>query len=164
MAHARTQDPDARLIEQCSQGRRVRYVASKPAILALDRTAIDTDSHILADVIDGETSCLIPIFVAPCKAEVVRCFVNAVTYPTTSGAATVVFTKAVIGDTDIALNTAIDIDAPTAETAIDGVLSTTSGALDLLEGQLVYAVVALSATTSAKSDGLVLAVEWLPKD
>jgi len=164
MAHARTADNDARLIKQCSMGRRIRNIWAQPAILADARTAIDTESHILATVIDGEVSANVGIGVAPCVAEVTRCYVNAKTFPTTSGAATITFYKAVIGGSDVALNTAIDIDAPTAETAIDGVLSTTSGALDLLEGQEVYAVIALSAITSVRSDGLIMCVEWIPKD
>ena len=164
MSHTVVKDNDARLIEQCTQGRRVRNVVCVPVIVAKDRAAIDTDSHILATVIDGETSATVPMFTAPCAAEVVRCYVNAKTYPSTSGASTVTFSKANIGATDTDLNTAISIDNPTAETAIDGVLSTTSGALNLVEGQLVYATVALSATTSARSDSLVLCVEWIPKD
>jgi len=164
MAHAVTKDSDARILEQCAQGRRTRYVASQPAILAADRLAIDANSHFLATVIDGETSANVPIFTAPCAAEVVRCYVNALTYPTTSGAATVRFYKANIGATDDDLCAAIDIDAATAETAIDGVMVTVASELALLEGQLVYAVVALSATTSAISDALVLCVEWVPKD
>jgi hypothetical protein len=164
MAHTSTTNNDARIISQCARGRRIRNIATASAILAADRAAIDTDSHILANIIDGETSCTIPLFVAPCDATVVRCFVNAKAYPTTSGAATVTFSKAVIGGSDVALNTAIDIDNPTAETAIDGVLSTTAGALSLVEGQLVYATVALSATTAVRSDSLVLCVEWIPND
>ncbi len=164
MAHTRTADSDARLIEQCSQGRRIRNVASVPVIFAKDRATIDTDSHLLATIIDGETSCTVPMFVAPCAAEVVRCYVNAVTFPTTSGAATVKASKAVIGTTDVDLCSTISVDDPTDETAIDGTLSTTSGALNLVEGQLVYATLALSATTSARSDSLVVCVEWVPKD
>jgi hypothetical protein len=41
------------------------------------------------------------MFTAPCAAEVVRCYVNAKTYPSTSGASTVTFSKANIGATDI---------------------------------------------------------------
>ena len=164
MAHTRSTDSDATIVKQCGRGRRVRYIYSVPIIMAADRVTIDADSHVLATVIYGETSNNVGVFVAPCKGEVVRCYVNAVTYPITSGAATIKFTKAVIGGTDIDLCSTIDVDNPTDETAIDGTLSTTSGALDLVEGQLVYCVAALSATTSAISDGMVACVEFVPKD
>lgn len=164
MAHARTINKDARLISQLATGKYTRYVKFKPIIVALNRTVVGAGTHILANLIDGEVSCNIPIFTAPCACKVTRVFANAKTYPTTSGAATIQAKKAVIGGADVALNTAIDIDDPTDETAIDGVLSATAGALDLIEGQLVYALVALSATTSARSDGLIVGVEWYPTD
>ena len=161
---ARTTDREARVIDQCARGRRTRYVYFVPVIMALNRTAIDADSHILADVIDGEVSVNKAVFVAPCVGKIVRCFANAVTFPTTAGAATIKFTKAVIGGTDVDLCSTIDVDNPTDETAIDGTLSTTVGALDLIEGQLVYAVIALSAITSAISDAMIAGVEFVPTD
>ncbi len=164
MAHSRTSDKDSRVIEQCSRGRRIRNCWFAPCIVAKDRGAIDTDSHKLANVIDGETSCIVPLGAAPCASKVARVFVNAITFPSTSGACTVTFYKSVIGGSDTALSAAIDIDAATAETAIDGVLVATAGVQDLIEGQEVYAIVAISATTSARSSGLCLGMEWIPKD
>lgn len=164
MAHAKTNDPNARILEQCSQGRKIRNIATCPVILAKDRAAIDTDSHILANVIDGETSVNMPIFTAPCAAKITRIYVNALTYPTTSGASAVICYKAVIGASDTALNSSLSISGLTAETAYDATLVTTSGVTDLIEGQHVYCVFSLSATTSARSDGMVLCVEWIPND
>ena len=161
---ARTRNKEARIVEQCARGRVTRYLSFVPVILADTRVAIDTESHILADIIDGQISANKAVFIAPCNGKVVRCYVNAITYPSTTGAATIKFTKAVIGGADVDLCATIDIDNPTAETSIDGVLVTTAGVLDLIEGQLVYAVIALSATTSVRSDGLVAGIEWVPTD
>ena len=162
MAHARSTDNDALLIEQCSRGRRVRYIYPRAVIVAADRTAQDADSSPVADVIDGETA-LILMFVAPCDGKFVRGTVNASTYPVTSGAATVTFYKTVSGG-DTALTAAININNPTAETAIDGTLVVTSGVTDLVEGQIVYASIAVSATTSAKSSALGIEAEFVPVD
>ena len=161
MAHVKTTNHESKLVYQCGKGFRIRKVEFAPCILALDRLAIDANSHLLADIIDGETSVNIPIFIAPCAGIVERVFVNAVSYPSTAGAATIIAYKANIGAADTALNTAIDIDNPTAETAIDGALGTTA-ARTLLEGQLVYALVALSAATTVRSDSLLICVEWRP--
>ena len=159
MANARTTDWEATLLEQTARGRRVRYCYHVPLLLAVDRT-----NEPVADLIDGEVSVNKAAFVAPCAGKVVRVTVNAVTFPTTSGAATVKATKAVIGGTDVDLCTAIDIDNPTDETAIDATLSSTAGALNLIQGQLVYVVAALSATTSVDSSGLVVMIEFVPTD
>ena len=158
MAHTRTTDDDARMLEQCSRGRRVRYIYNCQILMAVDRT-----NEPVADCIDGETVNK-AIFVAPCDGKVVRVYANAKAFPTTSGAATVKATKAVISGSDVDLCSTIDLDNPTDETAIDGTLSTTSGALDLVEGQLVYAVLALSATTSADGEGMIVCVEFVPTD
>jgi hypothetical protein len=162
MAHAKVVNDEAKILKQCSEGRRIRNLAVVPVILAKDRGAIDSDSHILATLIDGETSANVPVFTAPCACKIVRLFANAVTFPATSGAATLTWYKANIGAGDTALNTALSIDAPTDETAVDATLSTTAGVLDLIEGQLVYCTIALSATSTARSDGLVLCAEWIP--
>ena len=164
MAHAKTNIPDARILEQCAQGRKIRNVAVCPVIIAKDRAAIDTDSHILATVIDGEVSVNVPIFTAPCAAKITRIYTNAKTYPTTSGASAVICYKAVIGTSDTALNSSLSITGLTAETAYDATLVTTSGVTSLIEGQLVYAIVSLSATTSARSDAFSICVEWMPMD
>lgn len=163
MAHVRTTNKDARIIEQCARGRRIRNIHTVPIIMAKDRAAIDADSHLLADAIDGDTTNK-SVFVAPCVGKVVRCTVNAKQYPSTSGTATIKFTKAVIAGTDVDLCSTIDVDNPTDETAIDAVLSTTSGALDLVEGQLVYAIIVLVATTSERSDAMIGEVEFIPMD
>ena len=171
MAHARTANNDARVIEQCTSGRRVRNVSYVPMIVANARTNMVDPNQILADSIQSSTVNK-AIFCAPCVCEVVRCFVNATNYIecAAGGTVTTKMTKAVIGDTDVDLCSTIAISGesglvPTAETAIDGTLSTTSGALDLLDGQLVYGITVVSAhNVNARSGGLILCVEWVPKD
>jgi hypothetical protein len=164
MANVRSMDNQARLLDPYARGRRVRYIRAKDVILALDRTTIDGVSHILADIIDGETSCTKGIFAAPCDGKIVRVYTNAKTYPVTSGAATIKVSKAVIGASDVDICATIDINGKTAETAIDGVLSTTAGYTNVITGQLVYLTAALSATTSASSVALVVNVEFVPTD
>jgi len=171
MAHARTTDSDARLIEQCSQGRRVRNIYSIPLIIAAARTNMTDPNHALADAIQNQTITK-GVFVAPCAGKITRCYVNAGTYATcdTGGSATVKMTKAVIGTTDVDLCSTIGVGAvsgsvPTAETAIDGTLSTTSGALNLVEGQLVYATLAVSDhAITDRSENLIAAIEFVAKD
>lgn len=165
MAHTKTTDPSSKLNREINRGYRSRRIKEVQLILAKDRAAIDSDSHLLADLIDGEVSCNKAVMIAPCKGKILRCYVNALQYPSTSGAATITFKKAVIGGSDVSLNTAIDVNDPMDDpTAIDGVLSTTAGALEFDEGQLIYVVAALSATTSEKSDGMIAGIEWVPTE
>lgn len=170
MAHARTTDKDARLIAQLATGKYLRYIAEVPFIVAEDRAAIDTESHFLADVIGSAGAANKAVFIAPCACKVVRVYANALAFVDNAagGSTSAIFYKAVIGDTDVALNSALAIGAatvPTAETAIDGTLSTTSSDLDLIEGQLVYVTVTNSAhAVDARTDGLVLGLEWYPTD
>ena len=70
MANVRTANPDAKILAQCTRGKRIRNIVCQPAILALNRIAIDADSHVLATVIDGETSANVPMFVADRKSVV----------------------------------------------------------------------------------------------
>jgi hypothetical protein len=163
MANVRSMANEARWLDPYARGRRVRYIHSQPVIYALTRGAIDGVSHPLATIIDGETGCYRAIFSAPCDGKIARVYVNAKTYPTTSGAATIKVSKTAVG-TDVDICAAIDINGKTAETAIDGVLSTTAGAVNVTTGQLVYATLALSATTSASSVAMVVCVEFVPTD
>ena len=167
----KSEDPDARVIEQCAQGRRIRNINQVPLIVANARTNMIDPNHILADSILN-TTVNKGVFAAPCISEVVRCYVNAGTYATCAagGTVTVKFTKAVIGGTDVDLCSTIAVSGetgavPTAETAIDGTLSTTSGALDLLDGQLVYAIVVVSNhAITDRTEHLVAGVEWIPRE
>ena len=171
MAHTRTTDDDARMIEQCSRGRRVRYVATVPVIVANARTNMTDPNHAIADVIKNVTLNK-ALFCAPCDCEVVRVYANAKAFIecASGGTVTAKATKAVIAGSDVDLCSTIAISGesgsvPTAETAIDGTLSITSGALDLVEGQLVYVVVAVSNhDVDARSDALEICMEWVPKD
>lgn len=169
MAHTRTTNKDARIVEQCARGRRVRNTSIVPFIVANARTNMTDPNHSFADVISNDTANK-AAFVAPCVCKVIRCSANALTFPTTAagGSVTLKFTKAVIGGTDVDLCTAGAVGGaspPTAETAVDATLSTTAGALDLVEGQLVYAVILVSNhAISARSSGLVGMIEWVPLD
>ena len=171
MAHTRTKNDDARMLEQCSRGRRVRYVATVPVIVANARTNMVDPNHAIADVIKNDTVNK-AVFCAPCDCKVVRVYTNAKAFVecAAGGTVTAKATKAVIGDTDVDLCDTIAISGesgsvPTAETAIDGTLSTTSGALNLVEGQLVYVVVVVSNhDVDARSDALEICMEWVPKD
>ncbi len=164
MTHARTTDKDAKILDQCARGRRIRNISPVFLSVAEDRTA-----NPIADGIK-DTTTYKAVFIAPCACEVTRCFANAIAFVDmdTSGSVTLKFSKAVIGTTDVDLCATIAVGAatvPTAETAIDGVLSTTAGALNLIEGQLVYATMVVSNhTVTTGSSGLVGCVEWIPKD
>jgi hypothetical protein len=138
-------------------------------MVAEDRAAIDTDSHLLADVIRAGTVNK-GIFIAPCNGKVTRICTNAIAYVdmATSGTATAKVAKAVIGGSDVDICATIAIGAatvPTAETAIDGVLSTTAGAVSFITGQLIYAVLVVSNhAVSVIPEALTLSVEWTPTD
>jgi hypothetical protein len=166
MAHTKSSDPSSKLTREINRGYRSRRIKEIGLIIAKDRTAIDADSHILADVIDGEVSCNKSIMIAPCKGKILRVYTNAINYPSTSGAVTLIAYKAVIGAADVALNAAMNINdnAATDETALDGVLSTVAGALEFDEGQLIYVKAALSATSDQRSDALIVGIEWVPTE
>jgi len=163
MAHAKDSHPEQKILQQLNRGHRTRRVKFAPFQMALDRDDMTDPGSWIADAIDGETI-EIPLMIAPCDGTVVRCFVNATTYPTTAGVATVQIKKAVIGGADVAMCATIDVDNPTDETAIDGVLATTAGYLDFLEGQLIYAEVKISTLTSARSEGAIAGIEWYPTE
>ena len=171
MAHARTTNRDASITSQCGMGRRTRYISLVPVIVGQARTNMVDPNHILADSIQN-TTVNKAVFIAPCICEVLRCYVNANTFVTTaaSGSVTVKFTKAVIAGTDVDLCSTITVGAPTgsvptSETAIDGTLSTTGGALLLWDGQLVYAVVVVSNhAVTDRSEDLIVGIEWTPRD
>ena len=165
MAHTKTTSHESRLVYQCGKGHRRREVARCKLIVANARTNMTDPNHSVADVIIND-SCNKGIFIAPCAAKIERIYVNANVYPTNAaGTVTVKCTKAVIADTDVDLCTALAIDNNTDETAYDATLSTTSGALDLLEGQLVYVVCAVSNNAIvARSSGLIVNLEWRPTE
>ena len=114
----------------------------------------------------------LPIFVKLdriSQGKIIKVSANAVAYPDNGQAATTItidVLKAVIADTDVSvLSSALAIEGGTANTAIHGTLSTTSGALDFLEGQLIYAQADVSNNSiTPRSDGLVVTVEWYPTE
>lgn len=170
MAHTRTADKDARVLEQCSKGRCIRNIASKSFIVANDRSDNIAPGRLMADVIINETE-ILGLFVAPCDCKVVRISANGTPFidQATSGTATVTVTKAVIGGSDVALCTALSISgvaaAPASDTAIDATLVTTAGVLDLLEGQHVYLTVAVSNHAVETLVAYITAMmEWVPMD
>ena len=165
MAHAVVNDSQARIIEQCTQGRKTRNVVCRGLVIDTARS-----TH-MADAIKSETA-IIPFFIAPCDSKVVRITVNGTPYAdmASGGTVTVKLTKAVIGTTDVDLCSAISIGEATLgtltvlDTAIDGTLSTTSGALNLLEGQHVFATVTVSAHDCDAAGYVTLMMEWVATD
>ena len=163
MAHAAVKNPNARVLEQCTQGRFIRNVVCKGLRIDTNRATI-----IVADVIKSETA-VIPFFVAPCAEKVVRITANGSPFVNmaASGTVTAKLSKGVIGTTDVDLCSTIAIGAetvPTPDTAIDAVLSTTAGALDLLEGQHVFMTVAVSAHDCDVAGVVTIMMEWVPTD
>jgi len=152
---------------EIGSGVRQRKITSIPFILANVRTNMTAPNHVLADAIPGETSFGKGVFIAPCRGRILKVSVNAAAFPVNGGAAntiTVDVQKAVIGDSDVSvLASPIEIENSTAETALHGTLSATSGAIDFIEGQEIYAIVAVSADAiTTRSDGAVITIEWMP--
>jgi hypothetical protein len=167
MAHTRTADIDARIIQQCARGRRIRNVASIGFSVASARTSNTAPARIMADVIGGETE-KFPFFIAPCDCKVIRITANGTPFVDndTGETSTAKLTKAVIGGTDVDLCSAITIGsatAPTADTAIDATLSS-SDVLNLVEGQHVYATVTIGNTVQTAVAYITLMMEWVPMD
>ena len=168
MAHTKSSDPASKLTREINRGYRSRRIKEVPILWAADRTAQDADSSPVADVIDSETIQK-AIMIAPCKGKILRVYTNALAYPTSAGATkTVTVKKAVIGGADVGFLSAVlgvEAAAQTAVTACDGTLSTSAGALEFDEGQLIYAEAASDATaTTAKSNGFVVGIEWVPTE
>lgn len=168
MAHTRSTNQDARIIDQCARGRRIRNVVSKDLIIANARTDNTAPSRIMATTIAGETE-VFGLFVAPCDCKVVRITANGSPFVDndTAQTSTAKLTKAVISGSDVDLCSTITIGSatvPTLDTAIDAVLSTTSSNLDLLEGQHVYGTVIIGATVQTAVAYVTVAMEWVPMD
>lgn len=163
MSHTVVNDPQARFIEQCTQGRKIRNIVCKPILVDTDRS-----THPRATAIKAETE-ILPFFVAPCACKVIRVTANGTPFVdmATSGTVVVKLTKAVIGDSDVDLCSNITIGSatvPTLDTAIDATLSTTSGALNLLEGQHVYGTLTVSNHDCDAAGYVTLMMEWVPTD
>ena len=139
---------------QSGKGYRARRIATSQSISNV--TQNQTDSY--------------AIFVAPCACRVTKISANAIAFVDmdTGGTAPTTVYKANIGAADTALCTAMALGSatvPTAETEIEATLSTTSGALDLIEGQLVYASIATSNhVVDVDPSALVIQVEWMPTE
>ncbi|MDP2702633.1 MAG: hypothetical protein Q8P98_11245, partial [Candidatus Rokubacteria bacterium] len=131
------------------------------------------DSAVTADIIRSQTVA-IPISVAPCTGKIVRCSINATQWVEIGVAGTVTarFYKAVIGAANTAITSAtttiswVTADTElTADTVIDGTMTTTAGVTDVIEGQLIYCdIVASNHAIAAKSLGMLIMVEFVPTD
>ena len=167
MAHAVVKDPNARLLEQCTQGRFIRNIATLGLIVGNARTNNTAPNRIMADAIAGETL-IKGFFIAPCEAKVTRIYVNGSPFiDNNAGDSTIKVTKGVIGGGDTDLCSALTIGSdtlPTADTAKDATLITTAGVLDLKEGQHVYATLVVGATVQSTVGILTLCMEWVPVD
>lgn len=173
MAITRKTDKDAKIISQCARGRYLRNVNCVTFSAASARGNNTAPQKIMADVIPNET-CTKGIFIAPCAGKVLGVYANGSPYidMASGGAAYVQVYKATSG-ADIALltdNTNLgikvgDVTVPTADTALDGTLSSTAGVVDLTAGQNVYATLNVrSAAVESVVGYLTLAVEWMPAD
>ena len=166
---ARTIDKAARIVEQCARGRRIRNIQSLGFTVAAARTTNVAPNHTMADLIQNETE-VFGFFVAPCACKVLRIVANGTPFVdmATGGSVTAKLTKAVIGGADVDLCSTIAIGAetvPATDTPIDATLSSTDGALDLIDGQHIYATVVVSnhAVETAVAH-ITLAMEWIPMD
>ena len=163
MAHAKTTHRLAHIMDQLGKGYRTRYVAKLPFIMADARGAQDATNEPVADVISSQTKYK-GMFVAPVDATILRIFVNAKQYPTTgAGTCRIELYKATIGGADVQLCNTLTISGKTAYATTDAVLVVTAGVTDLIEGQLVYAIL-YADTVNAKSIGATICMEWMPKD
>jgi hypothetical protein len=160
---------EAQILKQCSEGRRTRNVECKSYIIANARTNNTAPNRIMADAIQGETV-IKGFFVAPCKCRVLRISANGTPYAdmAAGGTATAKLTKAVIGTTDVDLCSTMAIGAetvPTLDTAIDATLSTTAGALDLIDGQHVYTTITVSGhNVDTAVAYITIMLEWMSTD
>jgi len=151
---AKQTNPEDRIISQCGRGYRQRRIATSMAISNV--TQAQTDNY--------------SIFIAPCISRVLKISANAIAFVDMAVSGTCVATvyKANIATSDTALGSGMAVGAatvPTAETEIEDVLSTTSGVLDLIEGQLVYvAVVTSNHVVDVDPSGLIFQVEWRPNE
>ena len=164
----RTTNKDARIIAQCAAGKAFRNVISKELIVAHDRISNVAPGRIMADVIAGETE-IFGFFVAPCACKVLRITANGTPFIDNGAAqtSTVKLTKAVIAGTDLDLCSTIEIGAATApvtDTAIDAVLATTAGYLDLIEGQHMYGTIVVGAAVEITVAYITVEMEWMPTD
>lgn len=165
---ARTANPEAKMIKQCTAGRRIRNIATKSLIVGAARTNNTAPNRVMATAIQGETE-VFGLFVAPCACKVTRISVNGTPFIDNNVAetSTVTVTKAVIGGDNVDLCSAItvgDATVPTLDTCLDGTLSTTAGALDLIEGQHVYGTLVVGATVQTAVAYLTVMMEWIPMD
>ena len=167
IAHAKSTFRRERLMDQLGKGYRTRYVASIPVVIANDRDDMAAPGHLHADAIvseSGVTSMVKAIFIAPCNCTVARVFMNALLYPT-GGTLAIDVVKSVIGASDESLlSAAMDAEGVTSEVLVEGVLSTTAGRLDLIEGQTVMLDVDCGAGAITRSEGLVVSLEWYPRE
>jgi hypothetical protein len=163
MTHQKNSSPQQKILHELNHQYRTRRVKFSPFQIAEDRASMVAPGSSIADCITAETI-EIPIMIAPCNGKLLRAYVNASIFPTSAGVATVQIKKAVIGAADIAMCTAIDIDNPTDETAIDGTLATTAGYLDFIEGQLIYAEIIATVSISVRSEGAIAGIEWVPTE
>jgi len=168
---AKTVNSKDTIYAETGLGRRARRIVSVPFILADARTDMVDPNHILANMITSENATPVNIyaFTAPCKGRILKVSTNATVYPVNGQAAstiTVDVYKAVIADTDVSvLSSPIGIEGGTAETASHGTLSTTSGAINFIEGQEIYVQIDLSNNAvTARSESALCTIEWRPTE
>ena len=174
MAHTRITNKDARIIAQCSSGKHIRNINNIEFSVGAARTNNTAPNLIMADAIQNEISTK-GVLVAPCAAKILSISANGSPFVDMDVAGTtyVQVYKAVSGGADTALltdnsNSGIkvgDATVPTADTAIDGTLSTVSGVDELTVGQHVYAILTVSNHAVQTAVAYVtVTVEWMSTD
>lgn len=111
----------------------------------------------------ASTTYKLGVFIAPCKCTVTKASINACPFPDYATSTWDVH-KANIGVGDTALITQLSIDGSTTDTELEGVLSTTAGELDLIEGQLVYTTITLGASEAVAGEAIAVQVEYVPTE
>jgi hypothetical protein len=163
MSHTKVIERKERLMDQLAKGYRTRYIRAVPLIVANDRASNVDPGDVTADAIGGIAgeSAYVAIMIAPCNCQVLRASINADQMPTGAGTQVVTLYKAATVDVSLATGSLKQTD----KVCYDLTLSVVSGALDLVEGQLVYALVAMQAVAvAAKSIGMVIQVEYMPTE
>jgi hypothetical protein len=169
MAHAKSTNAESTLLREIDRGYRSRRIQKVNLIIASARTSMAAPANALADAIISETIQK-SIMVAPCAGKILRVTTNALTWPINAGTITVDVKKAVIGAGDQSvLSAALSVEntgaVRVAETAFDASLNATATNLQFVEGQLIYAEVAISANgITTASIGLIVEIEWVPSE
>jgi len=173
MAHTRTTDQEARIIDQCARGRYIRNVNSVDYIIAAARTDNTAPNNIVADVIPGEIRQK-GMLIAPSDGKIECIMVNGSPYATlASGGVYMLQTykqgKALVTGSGLRIGgTAVSgfVTALNSGVTYDLTLNTASGyETTFTAGQAIYSTVTANSGVVQSGPGLItVSVEWIPYD